>query len=234
MARTDPWLASITRILAEDELCGLFLIICGSVILYAIESIHIFSKEFVTNIDTVPGIIIILGFVIASISIFGCVGARYNNAKLLIIYVILMSLAFLVHLFLITFFCVKEDAFLQLAAQFVDEVWEHNDESMNAMDALQMAQFIHISQSLQFKCCGVHDYKDYISRLQKVPFTCCNLDIEMCATEGYKNVPGCLDVFLDYWNTKLHVILYSSLGIAGVQMGCIIIGVVTVYKLIND
>uniref|UniRef100_A0A1A9VHV2 Tetraspanin n=1 Tax=Glossina austeni TaxID=7395 RepID=A0A1A9VHV2_GLOAU len=142
-------------------------------------------------------------------------------------YVVLMNLVFLVHLLLITLLCVKQDALVDLAAQLVDEIWERNDESRNTMDALQLA----------FKCCGVYDYEDYIRRLQKIPSTCCNLDIETCATEGYKNVPGCLDVFLDYWDTNLHVILYSSLGIAVVQMACVIIGLRTVYKLrsvIND
>uniref|UniRef100_A0A1A9Z7J6 Uncharacterized protein n=1 Tax=Glossina pallidipes TaxID=7398 RepID=A0A1A9Z7J6_GLOPL len=119
------------------------------------ESIHIFTEEFVTNINIVPDVIIILGFVIAVISFFGCVGARYNNAMLLII----------------------------------------------------------------FNYCGVYGYKDYNDT--SIPLSRCNLENLACASERYKELPGCREEFLNYWDTNFQITLYSNLGIAAVQVACI-------------
>uniref|UniRef100_A0A1A9WI32 Tetraspanin n=1 Tax=Glossina brevipalpis TaxID=37001 RepID=A0A1A9WI32_9MUSC len=139
-------------------------------------------------------------------------------------YVTLMSAAFFLHLILLTYFSKRREFFLNLISQFVDEAWKQKKESMDAivaMDALQM----------KFNCCGVHGYLDYSESNQRVPFTCCKLDISTCSMKGYEIVPGCREAFVSYWDTKTEMILFSGIAIAGVQLACLIIGFWTVYKL---
>lgn len=88
---------------------------------------------------------------------------------------------------------------------------------------------IYILLSSQFNCCGVYGYKDYNDT--RTPLSRCHLEIVACAAERYKELPGCREEFLNYWDTYLQITLYSSLGIAAVQVACIVIGVLTVYKL---
>uniref|UniRef100_A0A1A9WI30 Tetraspanin n=1 Tax=Glossina brevipalpis TaxID=37001 RepID=A0A1A9WI30_9MUSC len=83
---------------------------------------------------------------------------------------------------------------------------------------------VNLQRLLTFNCCGVTGYEDYKELNRSTPFTCCRLNVFICAMEVLSDVAGCREAFTDYWAANTDIILFSGISIAYVQFACILIG----------
>ncbi|XP_073845829.1 23 kDa integral membrane protein-like [Musca autumnalis] len=188
-------------------LCGILLIVLGSIMVNNVGGFSDFSDAI--NTDIIPILIIVLGCIIFVIAFFGCCGAIRESVCCTSIYAVFMFIVFCLQIALVVWMFVKRTDFLNSMDKVVTTVWNENNETNGyPMDALQIT----------FQCCGLNGSNDYTSNGLTVPNSCCGTMNNACPATVYEFKPGCRKEFRDFWSTNINIIRYAGIGVAIVEL----------------
>lgn len=72
--------------------------------------------------------------------------------------------------------------------------------------------------SIQFACCGLKSYEDYLKNSKKIPSTCCGYLAGECEEEVYKERPGCRQTVVEYWELCINAIEFIAIIAATLEI----------------
>ncbi|XP_003727293.1 CD63 antigen [Strongylocentrotus purpuratus] len=173
----------------------------------------------------IPAILISVGFIIMSVSYVGCCGAFKENYSLLKTYVFIMVLLLILELAAgISGYVLRDD---------IDKtVGENMSELQIKYNSTTSAQQIFDSLQQDLKCCGVHNYTDWMGWIPDqpnlVPYSCCKTP----------DTPGChiigsvtLDIYTDPCHSAVKDILINqTVLIAGVAIGVAVLDILCIVR----
>ena len=193
-------------------ICGILLIIFGSIMVSQMGHIENISEAFYTN--SVPIAILVIGCIIFIIAFLGCCGAIRENACCTMTYAVFMFILFLCQLALIIFVWTKRAEFLQQVDIVVQKIWDQRHIDQKVMDTMQ----------LSLNCCGKNGFTDYVTALENIPNSCCGAEATTCSSFQAMTKPGCSQALSTFWNKNIDIIRYAGMGVAAVELIAFIFG----------
>ncbi|XP_055858692.1 23 kDa integral membrane protein-like [Episyrphus balteatus] len=184
--------------------CGILLIVFGSLVLSNLGDIRDFADTFETS--SIPISIIVIGCIIFIISFVGCCGAIREDTCLTMTYSIFMLILFVLQMIMVVYIWIERESFLNAMNKIVDKAWEQRHDKGHYMDVFQSG----------FNCCGRVGVQDYTKEI--VPNSCCGASATSCSYELARNKPGCSQQFRTFISTNIAIAQYAGLVVAGVEL----------------
>ncbi|XP_013098679.1 23 kDa integral membrane protein-like [Stomoxys calcitrans] len=187
-------------------ICGLLLIIMGSILLKELEKS--------SNIFSMPVVIILVGCITFVVAFFGCCGVVRGSGWCTSIYVFGMITVLFLQIGLIACLFVQEDQIIRTVEESVTHIWEKKSlDNGYAINSFQIA----------VQCCGLNSYLDYTYNNVTVPSSCCGSMTGECDANIYKFKRGCRSKIMDILHSNINNIRYSCIGMALVEHVAIIL-----------
>ncbi|TDG51685.1 hypothetical protein AWZ03_001745 [Drosophila navojoa] len=183
---------------------GILLIVLGSIMLSNFSQLT--DVEPLSNTNTIPICVTVLGALIFIISFFGCCGVWRQSSCLTATYASMMFILFVLQLVLTCWIAVNGQDFLNDMSNLVNTLWKEN----TAVNKYPMSAL-----ELTFNCCGNTSYNNYLYSNQPVPGSCCGYPNrqQSCSPSIYETRKGCNQKFTEFWSDNNDLVLWSGLGI---------------------
>ncbi|XP_062891926.1 tetraspanin-1-like [Mobula hypostoma] len=193
---------------------GIWIKVDGGSFFAVLENVSV-SLKVIANVGY---LCIALGAFLMVIGFLGCCGAMKENKCMLMIFFLVILVIFLAQLVaavVILAFSGLADIFMSYIATWLKEFFKNDygrvQEMTEIFDALM----------LQFKCCGMSGYTDFLNSYflnttGRFPTACCS-NLITCATPG--TVQGCYQVFLNFLKNNTIILGIVALVIAVLEMG---------------
>jgi len=151
---------------------NLLFVVTGVIILSVGVSIKAYYNNYELFLDdkyfSTPNLLIAIGAIIFIIAFFGCCGAVKENYCLTITFSTLLILIFVLEFAAgISGYVLRNQTGEYLTKELNDSLYKYNTNTTDAITVLWD------SIQLDFKCCGVHHYEDWIPVIHAIPMSCC-------------------------------------------------------------
>jgi len=203
---------------------NLLFVVTGVIVLSVGITIKAYYNNYQLFLDdkyfSTPNLLIAIGAIIFMIAFFGCCGAVKENYCMTITFSTLLILIFVLE------FAAGISGYVlrNQTKEFLVQKLNASLEQYKPDQPEEPSTVLWDKIQIDFECCGVHSYEDWMPTLKQIPMSCCGPQNGLVGSATcnettkalYKR--GCIDGFGDYVEENAVSIGTVGLGLAFIQL----------------
>ncbi|XP_065200370.1 tetraspanin-9-like [Planococcus citri] len=186
-------------------------------------------KDVVKEISLTSKVLIVAGAVVFVVAFFGCWGAVSDSSCMLFLYALFLMILVLAEAAIGVYTYLHKDNIKDTLKPPLTRWIQEYDRQENAK---------HIIDTVQSKwhCCGVESYRDWDTRANAIPSSCCKdqsqTSVSCAPSNAYQE--GCLNKGERVVKEKFKTYLYVVAGVIGIEVIAILFSLIARNSILND